>query len=358
MISIISPYAAELQDEHDTVRAAGTPLVTVIVPVRNEARHIERTLSHLVSQDYNRQRFEILVIDGDSSDDTPRLVEAFARSHPEVRLLHNPRRWSSAARNIGVRHARGDLLVIVDGHCELEDDQYLNHLVAAFENSSADCVGRPQPLRSGEATALHEAIAAARSSRLGHHPDSYVFSSKEGFVPARSVAVAYRREVFEQVGLFDESFDACEDVEFNYRVEQAGMRCFFTPRVAVRYRPRDSLPGLFRQMARYGRGRIRLLRKHRETASLRTLLPMLLVFGVLVGLGLSVLDARFLPFYLGGAVIYALTIVLASLSIAFVRRKPSLVPRLILVFAAIHFGAGTGMLRELCYPFRIKASAR
>ena len=83
----------------------------------------------------------------------------------------------------------------------------------------------------------------------------------EGFVPPQSVAIAYRREVFDRIGLFDERFDACEDVEFNQRADEAGLTCFFTPRVAVHYHPRSTLSGLFRQMARYGRGRVRLARR-------------------------------------------------------------------------------------------------
>jgi succinoglycan biosynthesis protein ExoA len=85
---------------------------------------------------------------------------------------------------------------------------------------------------------------------LGHHPASFIYSDAERFVPAKSVAVAYRRAVFDQVGLFDESFDACEDVELNHRIDRLGLRCFFTPQIAVRYRPRASLSGLFGQMSR------------------------------------------------------------------------------------------------------------
>ena len=79
--------------------------------------------------------------------------------------------------------------------------------------------------------------------------------------------MAYRRTVFDRVGEFDERFDACEDVELNHRIDRAGLRCFFTPAVRVLYFPRSSLRGLFHQMARYGRGRVRLLRKHPETFS-------------------------------------------------------------------------------------------
>src|SRR5205807_3917934 len=128
-----------------------------------------------------------------------------------VRLYRNPRQLSSAARNIGVCQARGDLLVIIDGHCYLQSQSYLRDLAEAFARSEADCLGRPQPLDVSGASLLQKAIAVARSSWLGHHPRSWVYSSEEKFVPPQSVGVAYRRSVFEKVGLFDESFDACED---------------------------------------------------------------------------------------------------------------------------------------------------
>jgi len=326
--------------------------VTVIVPVRNEAECIERTLSQLVAQRYDPERFEILVVDGQSTDGTPGLVADFARRHPNVRLLANPRRLSSAARNIGVRHARGQIVVVVDGHCEIDNDCLLDELVAAFQRSDADCVGRPQPLDVADASPLQRAISAARSSPLGHHPASHVYSAHEGYVPSSSVAVAYRRSVFDAVGLFDEEFDACEDVEFNHRVDRAGLRCYLTPRVAVRYRPRASFRGLFRQMARYGRGRMRLLRKHRDTFSWGTVVPLVFVTGVLAGLPLS-FAVPWLKLLYGAALsAYAAIVLLASLAIGARPGNAALVPRLPLVFAAIHFGLGIGMIWELCWPGR------
>ena len=272
-------------------KAGGLPnlsatTISIVVPVRNEARFIERTLTHLINQDYDRDRFEILVVDGESTDGTPALVAKFAQRHPNVRLFSNPRRLSSAARNIAIRESRGDVVLLVDGHCDLEGDRYLSELAEAFQRSGADCLGRPQPQDVTNPTALQRAIAAARSSRLGHHPDSFIYSSDEQFVPAESVAVAYRRSVFQKVGYFDENFDACEDVEFNHRVDRAGLRCFFTPAIAAHYAPRDTLRGLFRQMVRYGRGRIRLWRKHPETFSWGIVPPLLFVIGLIAGLPL------------------------------------------------------------------------
>lgn len=323
------------------------PSISVVVPVRNEASCIQQTLRYLTRQRYETGRVEILVIDGESTDATCELVADVARRYSHVKLLANPGRLSSAGRNVGVRAAQGEIVVVVDGHCELDDDRYLLNLAAAFQRSGADCVGRPQPLDISHATPWQQAIAAARSSRLGHHPDSFIYSSQEAFVPAKSVAVAYRREVFQKIGLFDESFDACEDVELNHRADLAGLRCFFASSVAVRYRPRDSLVRLFRQMVRYGRGRVRLLKKHPDTLSLRTFLPLLFVAGLFVGIPLSSAVPALWPFYLGAVFTYAAIVGLGSLAITVSKRNPVMAIRLPLVFATIHIASGAGMLLEL-----------
>ena len=349
-----------ITSQHLPVRAADSlealrqyqPFISVVVPVRNEAPTIQSVLRQLATQQYDPKRFEILVADGESTDGTAEAVLAFARQYGNVRLLCNPLRWSSAGRNVGIRAARGEIVVIVDGHCELEDDQYLARLADAFARSGAHCIGRPQPLDVQGANPLQQAIAAVRSSPLGHHPRSFVYWSREGFVRAESVAAAYRREVFDAVGLFDEQFDACEDVEFNRRVDRAGLRCYFTPRVAVRYRPRDSLSGLFRQLVRYGRGRIRLARKHAGTLSLGTLLPLALVQGLVLGLPLSLVAEPFFFAYVALLAVYAAVVVAGCLAIAVRQRRFALLPRLLVVLITVHVASGVGMVLELMRPGR------
>ena len=323
------------------------PSISVVVPVRNEAAFIGRTLAQLLEQHYPRDRFEVLVADGRSDDATPALVAELTARHANLRLLDNPGRWSSAGRNRAVRAARGDLVVVVDGHCDLANPRYLRDLADAFARSGADCVGRPQPLDVASAGVLQRAVAAARSSWLGHQPASYIYAGAEGFVRPQSVAVAYRRSVFERVGLFDEEFDACEDVEFNHRVDRAGLTCFFTPAVGVRYYPRASLTGLFRQMMRYGRGRVRLLRKHPDTFSVPCLVPAAFVLGVVLGPGAAALVPWLGPVYAGTLGLYGLLVALATLTCVLRARDVRLLPWLPVVFVAIHVGAGCGILREL-----------
>ena len=322
------------------------PFISVIVPVRNEGPFMEKLLGRLLGQNYPPERFEVIVADGESTDDTRAIVSRLQARHANLRLLTNPKRLSSAGRNLAVLAAAGGILVLVDGHCEVDNDDYLLELADAFALSGAECVGRPQPLDVTAATPLQRAIAAARASRLGHNPDSYIYSSAEQFVRPQSVAIAYRRTVFDTVGLFDESFDACEDVEFNHRVDRAGYRCYFTPRVQVRYHPRATLRGLFRQMARYGRGRVRLLRKYPETFTLACFLPAVLLLALTLG-PLLALAAGWLGIaYLAGFGLYAAVILVSSLGIVFHQRDGELLPWLPLVFPVIHLGAGFGILKE------------
>ena len=320
--------------------------VSIVVPVRNEQRYIKATLEMLLRQEYPEEGFEILVVDGRSDDATRDIVKRIARIHTNVRLVDNPRIWSSAGRNVGVEHARGDIILVIDGHCELESTTHLRDLVDAFTRSGADIVGRPQPLRVANASKLQRAISEARASLLGHHPDSFIYTQVDRFVPAISVGAAYRRNVFDVIGFFDETFDACEDVDFNHRADQAELKCFFSSKVAVCYAPRSSLTGLFHQLARYGRGRIRLGRKHPETFTLKTLLPGVFVTGILAGPILPWIDTRLVWVYWLCLLFYVGVLIGASLSIAFRRRDWKLAFILPLVFATIHISAGFGILQE------------
>lgn len=354
--TIQSPHAVEtvaggVEDDLElaaALRAFDTlPYISVVVPVRNEARFIARTIEQLVGQDYPRDRFEVLIVDGRSTDATRAIIQSLASVHSNLALLDNPKQLSGAARNIGVRNARGELIVIVDGHCELEGREFLLNVADAFRWSGADCLGRPQPLDVSDASTLQKAIAAARASWLGHHPDSFIYSTQERFVPAKSVAVAYRRTVFDRVGEFDERFDACEDVELNHRIDKAGLPCFFAPKAAVRYFPRSSLPRLFHQMTRYGRGRSRLLRKHPETFSLGGFVPAAWLAGLVFGPLMAFAWPPLWWIYGSVLTLYLTVVMLTSTAVAVRRSEARLLVWLPLVFLTVHLGSGWGVISEL-----------
>lgn len=321
--------------------------VSVIVPVRNEEPFLEATLRALERQRYPAESFEVLVVDGQSHDGTVAVVRRLQHEFANLRLLYNPKRLSSSARNIGVRHARGEFVVVVDGHCELRNRDYLRDLVDVFDRRQVECVGRPQPLDVTGASWLQTAIALARGSRLGHNPGSHIYSDEGGYVAPQSVAVAYRKDVFARVGHFDEAFDACEDVEFNHRLARAGMRCYLAPELTVRYHPRGSLAGLCYQMLRYGRGRARLLVKHPDTFAVAPLVPAIFLLTLTASFALGLVAPPFAGLFCVTVLAYCWTVIAAAFLLGARRRAPQLTPLLPVVFLSIHVGAGWGVLREL-----------
>ncbi len=329
------------------------PFITIVVPVYNEGKGIADTLGQLLSQDYPCDRFEVLVCDGESTDETRSIVRGIAESDSRVRLRNNPGRRSSAGRNVGFRAGTGAIFVVVDGHCYIPSTLWLRRLAQTFVQKGVDCLGRPQPLDPPGINRFQQAVAFARASRIGHGSDSLIYCDYEGFASPVSNGAAYRREVFDLVGYVDESFDACEDVEFNYRVEQAGLRAYTSPDFTVKYYPRESFSGLCRQMIRYGTGRFRFMKKHPAAFSVSTLVPPLFA----VGLGLCLvlllawawhrqpLPAWSLAVFIVPYLFYAALIIGESIRIA-KRENWRLMKQLPGVFFAIHFGLGFGFLAE------------
>jgi len=319
--------------------------ISVIVPVRNEAASIEATLRMLLTQDYPKHSYEVIVADGVSTDDTVPIVRRLQGEFEQLKLVFNPARWSSAGRNAAIRHAVGDVVVVVDGHCGVPDRDYLYNLAEAFDQSRAMTLGRPQPLDAPNPTPFQEAVSAARSSRLGHNPDSDIYSDRAKFVRPQSTAIAYRREVFTRIGLFDESFDACEDVELNQRVDEAGFDCWFTPTIEIEYHPRRTWRALVNQLGRYGCGRARLAIKNPKSLTLPALVPPLWLVGIVLGAAAALLSTTLAIAYVAMLAMYAGAILGVSAKLA---RTVSLAAavRLPLVFVGIHLGFALGFLGE------------
>jgi succinoglycan biosynthesis protein ExoA len=333
------------------------PSISVIVPIRNEAPCIEGTLRTLLTQDFPRAEFEVIVADGASTDETVPIVRRLQDEFANLRLVFNAGRLSSSGRNTALRHATRDVVLVVDGHCHISDRNYLRNISTAFDASGADSLGRPQPLDVPDPTPFQRAVSLARSSRLGHNPGSDIYSDEPKFVPPQSTAVAYTRSVFHRVGLFDEAFDACEDVEFNERVHAAGLTCYFTQAAKVVYEPRKSLGALFLQLSRYGLGRAKLAFKHSRSLTLAALVPPVWLAWLFVGALLGL----FVPFigwtWLASVALYLAVLMATALVLG--RGEPlGVLVRLPAVFAAIHFGFAWGFWKEVAKQLRTGVQSR
>ena len=251
--------------------------LSIVIPIRNEERFIVETLKSLIEQDYPRDRFELLVVDGRSTDNTRSVVERVIKDNPEatVRLLDNKGFLSSRARNVGIRAAEGKLIAVIDGHVHIPDRYLFQNMERLKEDNKALCLSRPAPLDvPGLTRGAPYWIAVARKCWLGHSTKSFIYSAYEGYVDPVTAGFAYDRSVFDTVGYFDESFDAAEDVEFHYRLKKAGILAYTSPTLLIYSYPRESLSALFRQQTRYGDGRARLVKKHPESFTKETLVPV------------------------------------------------------------------------------------
>lgn len=239
------------------------PFISIIIPTLNEESFIEQTLNQISIQSYPQELVEVFVVDGGSSDRTCELVAKWSeKSELAIRILFNQNKMASCARNMGVRAARGEYVLFIDAHVFIPSVVLVESMVRTARDQKALVLGRAQPLTPPLLSGFQKIVAGVRSSKWGHSTKSYIYSDYEGWVSPVSVGVMYHRSIFDNAGYFDESFDAAEDVEFNFRIESNGYKAYISPEFKVLYYPRETFLGLMRQMFRYGVGRARFTKKH------------------------------------------------------------------------------------------------
>jgi succinoglycan biosynthesis protein ExoA len=310
-------------------------LVSVVIPMRNEADAIARCIDSVLAQDYPADRLEVIVVDGESTDDSLAVLRGYGA---RLRVLSNPSRIVPTAMNIGIRAARGDIIARVDAHTVLMPD-YLRVGVETLRRTGADNVGGPMHAVGGGRWG--DAIALAMSSRFGIGA-YFHFATEDREVDTVYMGM-YPRPVFERIGLFDEELVRNQDDELNYRLRKAGGRIFLTTRMQSRYQNRQSLRTLARQFFQYGEWKIRVLQKHPRQMSLRQFVPPLFVLSLLV----TAVAAPFGGMAAGllGLVLGAYGIALAAAASGVARRHGArLYAPLVAVFATMHCSWGLGFL--------------
>jgi succinoglycan biosynthesis protein ExoA len=331
--------------------------VSVVLPVRNEEAHIRGCLENLLAQDYPKHMFEILVVDGMSTDNTRAVVQEMAVAHPEVaiRLLENPAKIVPPALNIGIRAAQGEVVVRMDGHT-VPAPSYISACVRALEQTQAANVGGlMQPVGD---TPFGEAVALAQSHRLGVGDAKFHYSQEPAYVDTVYMG-AFRKAIFEKAGLFDESMVRNQDYEMNIRIRKAGGKIYLDPHIQSTYAPRNTPQKLWRQYFQYGWWRVETLRRHPDSLRWRQFLPAFFVF-CLIFLGLTSPFLAVSQFLLAAQLgLYGLAIMIATIDVI---RKPNLSKELrsrILLFplslVILHISWGAGFLLSLLsrgrYPY-------
>ena len=255
------------------------PPVSVVMPVRNEERHLAESVRHVFGQDYPGP-LELVLAVGPSADRTEQIARGLAAAEPRITVVANPSGRIPAALNLAVSAARHQVIARIDGHA-LFPPGYLRTAIAVLAQTGAADVGGVMAAE-GE-TPFQQAVAWGMTSKAGVGSAGWHTGGQAG--PADTVYLGvYRREMIEQAGGWDEEMLRAEDWELNYRIRAGGGLVWFTPELQVTYRPRTSLRALGAQYFHYGRWRRVIMREHPETAGFRYLAPPGAV--ALVGAGL------------------------------------------------------------------------
>jgi succinoglycan biosynthesis protein ExoA len=318
------------------------PLVSVIIPCRNEERTIGLVLDALDRQTYPRGRMEIIVADGFSADDTRARIRAFALGHPRlpIRLIDNPGLTAPAALNAGVRESAGEIILRMDAHA-IPDPRYVEQSVRALAESGCDAAGGMWEIEPGAAGIVARAIAAAAGSPFATGGVRYRVGGKPGEVDTVPFG-AFRRAVFDRVGLFNEQVPVNEDYEFFYRIRAKGGRIYFSPDIRSRYIARPGIRALAAQYFRYGRQKAAMLSFHPRSLRMRQLVPAVFVLSLAV-LALGSIFFPGLAILLGAEVaLYAAANVFFSLRETLKQKTPGLAAVLPGVFFCIHISWGLG----------------
>jgi glycosyltransferase involved in cell wall biosynthesis len=319
------------------------PIVSVIVPCRNEAGWIAPCLESILSNDYPTDRLEVLVVDGMSDDGTRPIVAQFTARYSFARLIDNPKKITPTALNIGIAAAQGAVVMRMDAHVEYPPD-YISTLVDHLEQSGADNVGGVCLTCPASDTAMARAIAAAMSHRLGVGNSHFrIGSAKPRWVDTVPFG-CYRREVFDRIGVFDEELARNQDDEFNLRLIRRGGRILLVPEVVLKYYARDSLARLWRMYFQYGYFKPLVIRKIGRVMTVRQVMPSLFV-AALVVFGIAAVCSKLAMGALAllvGAYLLAIALVASA---ALKRQGLATASCLFAVFPTLHFAYGVGFLK-------------
>ena len=319
--------------------------VSIIVPMLNEAEHVEHLVIDVAAQDYPGA-IDLVVADGGSDDGSVETLERAAERHGlRLTLVHNRARWVSPGLNACIARASGELLLRMDCHAHYPSD-YVTLCVAALQETGAWNVGGT--LRAVGRTRTERAVACAMETAFGGIGWSMHAGGQERVEVDTVTFGAFPRSVLERVGGFDERLVRNQDNDLNARIRLAGGSVILDPAISVEYVPRGSYRRLFRQYYEYGLWKGRVSAKHGRVLNARSVVPLAFISS-LVALGCvapaSLNARRLLMFELGA---YGLScIAFAVQGVARRGEEPRLVPRVAAAFPVFHLAHGVGMLRAL-----------
>jgi len=312
--------------------------VSITIPCRNEELYIEKCINSLLQSSYPNELITIYVCDGLSDDNTRDIVKKISEKNNNVILLNNEMKTTPFALNIGLKKSKSDIKIILGAHSEV-DKYFIMESVSAFEkDEKIGCTGGV--LENIYENSISEIVGLAMSSSFGVGNAHFRTGTKDGYVDTVAFG-AYKKEVFEKAGYFDESLTRNQDDEFNYRIIKHGFKIYLSKKIKCKYYVRGSFKKLFRQYYQYGYWKVFVNKKHKTITSIRQLIPLFFVLFLVLGAGLSILHQLIFYSYIFIGGIYLLSAGIFALKTSTNIKNLFLI---IYSFIILHISYGTGYL--------------
>jgi len=319
------------------------PLVSVIIPCRNEKNFIDKCLDSVLENDYPKDKMEIFVVDGMSSDGTREIVEDYIQKYHFIKLIDNHKYIASSALNMGIKESRGDIIMRMDAHA-IYDKSYISKCVNYLEEYGADNVGGIISITPRENNLMGRGIVKAMSSFLGTGGAKYKTSPAK-FEEVDTVPFGcFRRDVFDRAGYFNENLKRSQDIEFNLRLKRAGGKIYLFPDITSQYFVRSDLKEFFIHNFRDGVWAVYPFKFTKTFFKLRHYLPLMFVSGLIGTLLLGIFFKPFYYLFLAEIFVYILVIFYATIKVSLNEKDARYLFSLPVALAVRHFIYGFGSI--------------
>jgi glycosyltransferase involved in cell wall biosynthesis len=322
------------------------PFVSIIMPCRNEERHIANCLDSILATDYPRHLMEILVLDAMSEDRTREIVSGYTERFASIRLLDNPERHIPVAMNIGIRAARGERILKMDAHSTYPPE-YVSRCVLYQDAYDAENAGGVWKMVPGADTLMARAIVAGLGHRFGSGNANVKIGVSKPTWSDTAAFGCFKKDLFERIGMYDEKLLSSSDLDLNQRIQAAGGGILIVPDVVIKYAADATLGALRKHVFADGVWVSYVLKFKKKVWSRRHWVPAAFLLSLVASLVLAAVRPVFLWSFLAVAGIYAAASLTVSLQLAIRERDYGLAFLLPAVFAVRHFVHGAGTLYGL-----------
>jgi len=318
--------------------------ISIIIPCRNEEKFIDFCIKSIIANDYPKEKLEILIVDGMSIDKTRKIIKNYIQNYPFIKLLDNQKKITPCALNIGIKNAKGKIIIRMDAHSSYEK-KYISKCAKYLKKYDVDNVGGISKAISAKNTIIAKAIVIS----LGHVFGAGGSYFRIGFKKPRLVDTVfggcYKKEVFDKIGLFNENLIRSQDMEFNLRLKRSGGKILLIPDIISYYYPKSNLKDFFLHNFEDGVWTTYSLKFVEMPLCLRHYIPLFFVSGLL-GTGLL---GIFFPFlfwlFLFTFGVYLLIAIYFSAKITLIKKEDvKFLFLMATIFACRHIGYGLGSI--------------